>query len=239
MFFLEIIQQFILPSTFIPLIIALGVFLLFCQRYFKIGRIVVLSGLIFYYFFSITPVADLLLAPLEERYQRLLPAEMTKADQIVLLLGGRESDVLRASEVLRIAHLTNQRTRIIISGTDPINPKSGEAPAVRKFFIARGVPAENITIEGASRNTWENVRNTAKIVENQPFFLVTSASHLTRAMREFERVDTNPIPAPTDFRRKGEYTIFDFFPSAQDLRNSDLALHEYFGILFYNFLQLK
>jgi len=239
MFFLNIIQQFILPSVFIPFIIGLGLFLLFYQKYFKIGRMIILSGLILYYLFSITPVADLLLTPLEEKYQRLALENMDKADQIVLLLGGRESDVLRASEVLRIAHLTNQRTRIIISGTDPINPKSGEAPAVREFFVARGVPAENIIIEGASRNTWENVRNTAKIVGEQRFFLVTSAYHMKRAMIEFERVGANSIPAPTDFRKKGEYTIFDFFPNAKDLRNSDLAIREYFGILFYNLLQLK
>jgi len=39
---------------------------------------------------------------LENQYQTIGENELDKTDTIVLLLGGRESDVLRASEVLRI-----------------------------------------------------------------------------------------------------------------------------------------
>ncbi len=80
------------------------------------------------------------------------------------------------------------------------------------------------------------MRNIAEILEDEPFFLVTSAYHMKRSMIEFERVGANPIPAPIDFRIRGEYNAFSYFPGARHLRNSDLAIHEYFGILFYNFL---
>ena len=236
MVFFKFIQQLILPSAFIPLIILFGVLLTFRQKNFKTGRSIILAGLGLYYLFSITPSVDLLLAPLEKEYTKVKIEEMQDADKIVLLLGGRESDVLRASEVLRIAHLTDQRAKVIISGTDPTNPGSEEAAAVRMFFTARGIPAENILIEGASRNTRENVRNVTEMIGEEPFFLVTSAYHMKRSMREFERVGANPIPAPMDFRIRGEYNIFSYFPNARNLRNSDLAIHEYFGILFYNFL---
>ncbi len=208
----------------------------FRQKNFKTGRMMIIIGLGLYYLFSITPVVDMLLTPLEKEYRTVMIEEIQEADKIVLLLGGRESDVLRASEVLRIAHLTDQRAKVIISGTDPTNPRSEEAMAVRGFFTARGIPAENITIEGTSRNTWENVRNIGEMLEDEPFFLVTSAYHMKRSMREFERVGANPIPAPIDFRIRGEYGIFSYFPNARHLRNADLAIHEYFGILFYNFL---
>jgi len=233
--FLDFIQQLILPSAFIPLIIFFGALLIFRQKNLKIGRIVILTGLALYYLFSITPVADLLLTPLEKEYKTIKTEEQF-ADKMVLLLGGRESDVLRASEVLRIAHLNDQRVHVIISGTDPINPKSEEAKGVRRFFTARGIPAENISIEGTSRNTWENARNVTEMIGEEPFLLVTSAYHMKRSMREFEKVGANPIPAPTDFRVRGEYTIFSYFPKSRNLRNSDLAIYEYFGILFYNFL---
>lgn len=236
MTFFKLAQQLILPSAFIPLIILFGVLLTFRQKNFKVGRLIVLVGLGLYYLFSITPVVDLLLTPLEKEYATVKTDEIRDADKIVLLLGGRESDVLRASEVLRIAYLTDQKAKVIISGTDPTNPRSEEATAVRMFFTARGIPAENISIEGTSRNTWENVRNIAEMIGDEPFFLVTSAYHMKRSMREFERVGANPIPAPMDFKIRGEYGIFSYFPSARHLRNSDLAIHEYFGILFYNFL---
>lgn len=226
-----ILSQIILPSVFIPIIILIGIVLVFSKGY-KIGRIVLIVGLVAYYGFSITPTADLLLKPLEQEYSTV--SDIRKADKIALLLGGRESDVLRSSEVLRIAHLTDHATQIIISGTDPQNPNSGEALAVRNFFINRGIPEENIIIEGSSKNTKQNVKNIYDIVGEEPFFLVTSAYHMKRAMLEFEKLEANPIPAPIDFKSIGEYGILSYIPNAKNLRNSDLAMHEYFGIIFYN-----
>ncbi len=233
---LGVVQQLILPSLFTPIIIFFGLLLTFRKKNLKVGRVIIIIGLALYCGFSITPVADLLLEPLERDYKTLQVDRIEEADKIVLLLGGRESDVLRASEVLKLAHLTDHRAKIIISGTDPSNPKSEEAIAVKRFFVARGIPSGNIVIEGRSRNTWENVRNIAELTGEESFFLVTSAYHMKRSMREFERVGANPIPAPMDFRVRGEYGIYSYLPNAQHLRNSDLAIHEYFGILFYNFL---
>lgn len=227
-----ILQQIILPSVFIPIIILIGIILAFNPQRYKVGRVFLIVGLIAYYCFSITPVADLLLKPLERGYSTV--NDIQKADKIALLLGGRESDVLRSSEVLRIAHLTDHSTQIIISGTDSQNPNSGEALAVRNFFVSRGIPEENIIIEGNSQNTRQNVQNIYNIVGEEPFFLVTSAYHMKRAMLEFEKLKANPIPAPIDFKSIGEYGILSYIPNAKNLRNSDLAIHEYFGIIFYN-----
>ncbi len=236
MIFLKIIQSLILPSVFAPLLILLGFALLFRKNKIKVAKILIALGLVVYYVFSITPVVDFLFSPLESEYQSIKTNEVRTADKIVLLLGGRESDVLRASEVLRITHLADHQSKLIISGTDPLNPRSEEALAVRSFFTARGVPEENIIIEGRSRNTWENVRNIKDIVGEKPFFLVTSAYHMKRAMKEFNKIGANPIPAPMDFKRRGHYTLFSYIPSGFNLRNADLAVHEYFGIIFYKFL---
>lgn len=232
----KILQQLILPSVFISCFILTGVLLTLRKKNLKVGRIFVIIGLVVFYLFSITPVADLLLSPLEKKYDFIPAEDLGQADKIVLLLGGRESDVLRASEVLRISHLTNQKARVIISGTDPNNPKSEEAQAVRNFFTARGIPPENITIEGKSKNTYENVRNIREIIGEQSFFLVTSAYHMERSIKEFKKVGANPIPAPIDFKTRGSYNLSSYFPRAINLKNSELAIHEYFGILFYEFL---
>jgi len=77
--------------------------------------------------FSITPVVDFILQPLEKQYQPIQKGQLKKADIAVLLLGGRESDVLRASEVLRIF---NSNFQIIISGGDPLNPQTNEGKKV-------------------------------------------------------------------------------------------------------------
>jgi len=235
MLLIKILQQFLVPSTFIIVLIIIGVLI----RKKKVGKIILITGICFYCFFSITPVSDYILSPLEGNYSFLEKERITEADKAVLLLGGRESNVLRGSEILRISHLREHEIKVIISGTDPLLPTSQEALAVKDFFINRGMKEENIIIEGDSRNTWENVRNVKEVVGEKPFFLVTSAYHMERSMREFEKVGSNPIPAPADFKRKPiTYNITDFIPNSQNLRKTDLAFHEYFGILYYRLLNL-
>ncbi len=239
MVFFKVLQQVFLPSSFLLILMVAGlVFLLFSKKR-KPGKFLLIFGILFYYLFSITPVSNFLISPLEKKYSPLDQKDIRSADKIVLLLGGRETDVLRASEVLRIYHLQvtnfNFQPKIIISGTDPLLPTSEEALGVKKFFVSRGIKEENIIIEGQSRNTRESIRNLKENVGQEPFFLVTSAYHMERAMREFKKNSANPIPAPTDFKIKTEkYTALDFFPDPKNLRDSDFAFHEYFGILWYS-----
>jgi len=234
MLFFKSLQQFLLPGSFVLVLILLGIVFLFLLKKNKIGKFFLICGIILYYLFSITPVSNFLLSPLEGKYSFLQTEEMEQADKIVLLLGGKEADVLRGSEVLRIAHIRDHQVKIIISGTDPLLPGSEEALGVKRFFVSRGLKEEDIIIEGRSRNTWENIRNVKEIVGEKTFFLVTSAYHMERSIREFEKVGAKPIPAPTDFKIKAErYNLIDFFPDPQNLRNSNLAFHEYFGILWY------
>ena len=234
MLIFKILQQLLLPSSFVLLLILIGFVLLLVSKKKKLGKILMIAGLLLYYLFSITAVSNYLLLPLESKYLPLGLEDIQRADKIVLLFGGRETDVLRGSEVLRISYLGNQEVKIIISGTDPLLPTSEEALGVKRFFVSRGLSEKNIIIEGQSRNTWENIRNVKEIVEEKPFFLVTSAYHMERAKKEFEKVEANPISAPTDFKIKTEkYNALDFLPDAQNLRKSDLAIHEYLGILWY------
>ncbi len=238
MIILKIFQSFLMPSGFIFLLVLLGI--LFLKRKKRISRVCFILALVSYYIFSITLVTDFLLMALEEKYRALPVDNVNMADKIVLLLGGRESNVLRGNEVLRIWHLRDESTKIIISGTDPLVATSQEASAVRNFFIYRGVNPDDITIEGKSRNTRENVTNVKNIVGESPFFLVTSAYHMDRSLREFERLGANPIPAPTDFKRKRvlSYGILDFIPNGQNLRNADLAFHEHIGIIYYRLMYI-
>ncbi len=227
-----------MPSGFVFFLVLLGAVLLKKKK--KVSKVCFILAFASYYIFSITPVTDFLLMALEEKY-RVLPVEsIDNADKIVLLLGGRESNVLRGNEVLRIWHLSEEKTKIIISGTDPLIATSEEASAVRNFFIYRGVNPDDIIIEGRSKNTRENVVNVKSIVDKKPFFLVTSAYHMDRSLREFERLGANPIPAPTDFKRKRvtSYGLFDFIPNAQNLRNADLAFHEHIGIIYYRLVYI-
>jgi uncharacterized SAM-binding protein YcdF (DUF218 family) len=233
-----IVQNFLMPSTLVLILTVAGFFFFFKNKDGKTGKVLIVLGFVFYYVFSITPVSDYLMMSLEEKYTTISEEDIEDVEKMVVLLGGRESNVLRGSEALRIWHMSEGKMEIIVSGTDPSLSTSGDASAVRGFFTNRGVSHDSITIEGDSYNTRENVINVQKIVGDEPFLLVTSAYHMERAVSEFKRIGTDPIPAPTDFkgRKIFRYNIFDFIPHGQNLRNSDLAIHEHLGRVYYRLI---
>ena len=63
--------------------------------------------------------------------------------------------------------------------------------------------------------------------------LVTSAAHMPRAMRPFQAVGLDPLPAPTQHLagRASGRRLSDWLPSATNLRKTESALHEYLGLL--------
>jgi len=70
-------------------------------------------------------------------------------------------------------------------------------------------------------------------VPAERFFRVTSASHMRRAVRHFERAGLQPIPAPTGFKTGGDRlnTPSYWLPSAGNLRKTERAVHETLGLL--------
>jgi uncharacterized SAM-binding protein YcdF (DUF218 family) len=230
---LFLIKNIFIPSSICFILLLLGVFFIFLKKE-KRGFCFILIGLSFYYLFSITPGADFFLAPLESDFNELSISDINKAEIIVVLSGGEKTDLIRSSEVFRISNLKNHQPIVIISGTEELSSKN-RTSQIEKFFINRGIPAENIIVEDKSRNTKENAREVVKQVKKEPFFLITSAYHMRRAVNEFENLNSNPIPAPVDFRVKNyHYSLEDYIPNSNNLRKTDLAFYEYLGIIYYN-----
>lgn len=224
----------LVPGSLSFILVIVGMVLIIFRKKKK-GKYLVFAGLLVYYVFSITPGADFVIGALEDGFNSLSVEMIDQADTIVVLSGGSKSDVLRSSEVLRISTLKEHSPTLIISGTESIADRTSLS-AVESFFINRGIPAENIIVEDKSKNTRENAEQVVELVGGEPFFLVTSAYHMERAVMEFKKNGANPIPAPTDFRkRKNNYLFGDYIPDSENLRKSDLAFHEHFGILYYRF----
>lgn len=108
-----------------------------------------------------------------------------------------------------------------------------------------GVPRAQIRMLTEARNTEEEAAAFAALLRsenllggsqdignaNRRAILVTSASHLPRAMAAFQAESINPLPAPTAYRalpRRFDLPT-DFAPSADDLRTTEAAWHEYLG----------
>jgi uncharacterized SAM-binding protein YcdF (DUF218 family) len=135
----------------------------------------------------------------------------------------------RLLEASRIFHRT-RRQMIIVSG-------SNETPVIMRDLLAElGVPGKQIVIEIESANTYESAVNLREQLKGKRFYLVTSAGHMPRAMGVFLKQDLEPIPAPTDYMVSSSMRESNLLPNGQHLAISDLAVHEYFGLIWYRLL---
>jgi uncharacterized SAM-binding protein YcdF (DUF218 family) len=101
-------------------------------------------------------------------------------------------------------------------------------------------------MEGGSRDTAENARNSRDICARKGFrapLLVTSAFHMRRAQRAFEKEGMTVTPLPAHFRTTGGGS-FSWsalvssleLPTSGSFHLSSLALKEYLGLLWYRAL---
>ena len=88
-------------------------------------------------------------------------------------------------------------------------------------------------LESDSRDTAENARLLAPVLKRdgvQRIALVTHASHLPRAVAEFEKTGLVVLPAPMGFVLPQENQLLEWLPSAQGLLASRQVLREWLGI---------
>ncbi len=244
MIIVEFFQAFVLPSVFIFILFLTGIVLFFLKKR-KTSIILIIISFALYYFFSITPIADFLLVPLERKYSYPSKDLIEKPSVIVVLSGGvksrelslpsvfGDSTLFRLNEALKIYSLRKEKPKIIVSGTSPINEYSKEALFGANFLELYGVPKDMVSFEVFSTDTFEHALELKKIIGNKEFLLITSAYHLPRAVRTFKKVGLSPIPLPTDYQVEGNYNLLDFLPQPKNLKKSNLAFHEYFGIIYY------
>ena len=234
------ISLFLSLTNLIFLCIVLGWIFLFRKKTRIAGRIIILVSIICLYLFSITPISDIAISPLESQYPSCNLNNISKADDVAVLAGGIKGDnlplvssisgstLVRVSEAIDI-YRHYPGLKFIVSGENDATKR------VKEYLIDLGVPGQNIILDSESHNTFQNALHIKKIVGSHNLILVTSAFHMPRTMLAFRNLGMNPYPCPTDFKVEGSYNIFDFIPSTSNLHNVNLAFHEYIGILLYKF----
>lgn len=238
----------ILPPGGIVLFALAAGFLALRRRNHLIAILACASGLLLYGL-SIRPVADMLLAPLEST--ALMAPEMTDSPSHIVVLGGgsfparyARDDRLGKASTARITtgFILHRETGLpmVLSGGAPLR-RDGvpEARVAAELLAGLGVAETALLVEPESRNTWENAARTAALIDSDQVgettvYLVTSASHLRRAIECFHAFGIIAIPVGADFRAwERSYSFWEFLPHAGTLEDSALALHEYVGRLFY------
>ena len=135
----------------------------------------------------------------------------------------------------------NYADTLIISGGLGylFDKQKSEGVLLNEYLTDIGIKNDSILIESASRNTFENARNTALLFRQnnipQKIILVTSAFHMPRARACFEKqgFDLEVFPAdPVSSTRPMNWKDY-FIPSAGVIAQWEVLFREWAGMMMY------
>lgn len=237
--FKKIVSAFLLPIPIGLFLLLLAFFYLMFNSYKK-AKIFLFLGLAWFFIFSFQPFSIALLSPLENSHKALI--ETPKVNYILVLGSGHKSDeslsitsqvkmvgINRLVEGIR--HYKNlENAKLIVSGYGATDENS-HALMQEKLAISLGVKQEDIIRLDTTKDTKEEAIETKKIVGNEALILVTSASHMKRSVLLFQKEGLNVIASPTNHLAYEDDAYSSYF-SAKNLRNCEMAIHEYLGLIY-------
>ncbi len=237
----KLIATLLMPLPALLILGFFGLMLIWFTQRKRIGTFFVATALILIGLISFQPLTSYLLIDLERQYQRFLPTK-SPIDYVVVLGHSHvvDNEIPPTSELSRTAlmrlvegiriHLMYPNSILILSGYDGGNEVS-HARMLARVAMAMGVNKNNILLLETAKDTFEEAAQTASVVLDRPFALVTSASHMNRAISEFNSIGLEPIPAPTNFIAQKEINQpwIKYSPRATYLEQFEKYWHEKLG----------
>jgi len=246
------------PSAIAVALLVLG--WIFLHRSRLLSRTAYVLAAIWIYAWTTTPLQRWLGSSLEGFCPPVLAEASPTADAIVVLGGGMDSapGVLPYPELQFAADRAWHGARLWLAGRAPVVVTSGagskDSDAV--FINALGVPSEKILVDNDSRNTEENAKFVARMIDDirkaagrtdagrKPrVLLVTSAWHMRRSVLMYMRYAPGfeIVPVGSDY----EFTLLkahpmefrDFLPSVDCLYRSNVLWKELLGYWGYRLLR--
>lgn len=236
-----------LPPAFQFLLVFLGLAL--WRVYRPLAWLCFITSFSSLFLLSVPAVSSELYKTLEI-YPAVTPQEWGEANHgedtvIVVLGGGRDENayeyggetihqdaLLRVRYGAKVADLTG--LPILVSGGSVYGRGKPEAELLADVFKEFGY--DKVLMERSSKNTWENAKYTADLIDRLGFkrvILVTQAWHMRRSVYCFEEFGVEVIPAPTKFLSSVPIGR-EYVPVATALRGSSAAIKEWLGMLVYS-----
>jgi len=211
------------------------------------------STLLLVFVFGNPLVARTLLGLLEGQYPPFSGSTTRRFDAIVVLGGGAVGKgTLRPSD--QLSGLSLERTicgadlfaqglapRLLLTGGEAtiFGPGPIEAVEMKRLALRLGVPEDAIVVEDRSRTTYENAVGVKGILGHASILLVTSASHVPRAVGLFRKQGLETTASPCGYLEKDrpwsgwDGNPFDLIPEVEAMdRNTD-AIAELVGTIVY------
>jgi uncharacterized SAM-binding protein YcdF (DUF218 family) len=229
-----LLRDIVLPPSGPLLLVLLGVLLL--KRRAVLARICLIAGVGSLWLLSTPIVADAM-TRLVERYPALDLQQAANAQAIVILGGGGQRELAPeysgpAAEPFLLERLSYgaylaQKTGLPVLVTGfRVEARAMHDTLLRNFGLeARWTDSE-------AYDTFQNARNAARILKAdgvQGIILVTRATHMRRAVQEFEATGLKVAPAPAGMLAKRDFGILRCVPNPDALVRSRAAIYEMIG----------
>ena len=246
----KILPVFVLPVGITILLVLAGLRL---RR-----RWLIWAGMAVLWLSSTPLVSGLAVRAAEGWAERGLAADASEADAIVVLSEGRVvapgkaavsewNDADRFFGCVELFKAGKSPLLVFTGGASPWDPSAApEGDILAGYAKAMGVPDGQIVKTPRVTNTAEEALAVATLLRARlsgptwrggppRVLLVTSAFHMPRARRLFERAGMSVIPFPVDFQVSagGTVSVLDFLPTAGALAQTEMAWREGYGRLFY------
>lgn len=251
MFFVlsKVLGFFATPSNAMATICVVGVVLYVIGRQ-RAGLRWLTTGVALLLLFGLSPLGNLLLLPLSERF----PAWRDNGDKPagIIVLGGAvdgnisaargaveiNSAAERMTEAVAMARRYRDAKIVFTGGSGSILPNSiTEAPFAERLLLDLGLDPQRLVLEGLSRNTAENAVLTRRLLEPKPgerWLLITTASHMPRSIGAFRAAGFDVEAYPVDWRTRGWVDAgVPFYTLSDGLWRVDTAVHEWIGLAVY------
>ncbi|WP_420569045.1 YdcF family protein [Thalassovita sp.] len=238
-------------ETWIALLLLLG----FWAQYRgnrRSGRAFLGAGFALLVAIAALPLGDMMLRPFETVHPP--KPKLMRVDGIIILGGAEQAGLAQhwglpmvneaGERFIAGAALAHQypHARVVFSGGSGALRDLGRKVPLQSGMAADlltslGIPLSRIELEGTSRNTAENARNSFDMLQpkdTETWVLVTSAFHMPRAVRSFHAAGwTKVVPWPVDFRSRDRRAGINW-DLARNLKMFNTATKETIGLIAYN-----
>lgn len=231
------------------------------QNKINLMVLLLMGAALFMYAVSIQPVRDAAAAVSENKYKPIQMQDIPDNAAIVILGAGANDyskvsfansqeelgtptypAMARLVEGVRVYRKYSEKNKkeplVITAGGKVYEGNRSEADIYVGFLSSLGVKKENIISENTSKTTYENGVNVIKILKTKnirKIILVTSAVHMPRSVKVFEKNgDMEIIPAPCDYTsEENGYNIMSYIPEWDSISRTRGALWEIIGSVYY------
>ncbi len=234
---------FVEPLGLIIVLNLIGIYFLYKSSYKK-AKIMLVSALFLLLFFSYPPVGNSFIQKLESQYKKYSYHNINIEYVHVLGSGHHENAFWPLSSQIGNAGLKRTiegvaiyknspmpKPKLVFTGYPGFDNQISNAEINASIAKIAGVHEKDIIINAKAKDTKEEAKFAKTLFKDAPFVLVTSASHMPRAISMFQNQALNPIPAPTDFHGKHKKLLS--VPNIVSLEKSRIVIHELLGQIWY------